>query len=323
MFFKLFFRILAIFGMISVGILAKKLKIVNANGTRQMSFVITNFLYPALIFSCLVGSFSANGLINNRTLPACAILIMGIGYIFGYFFLKIIPFSGDKEKHTFHFQCTINNYSFLPMPIILSFWGNQGVAKLIFSSLGSEIAVWTIGIFALTGNKFKRKNIRNLASVPMMALIVSIATIVIRDKIIAAYGVPASGSLFSDVSESFMSAVTMFGKGTIPLAMFVAGSRMADLRAEHLFSLKQTYMVLLRLVAIPAVAINILLRLPIAADTRNVLLVLAIMPAAIASVVLSEVYNGDTEFAASSVLTTHALSLLTIPAWMYLLMRLQ
>jgi predicted permease len=43
------------------------------------------------------------------------------------------------------FQCIINNYSFLPMPLAFLFWGEQGLALLIFSTIDSEIAFWTLG----------------------------------------------------------------------------------------------------------------------------------------------------------------------------------
>jgi predicted permease len=40
------------------------------------------------------------------------------------------------------------------------------------------------------------------------------------------------------------------------------------------------------------------------------------MPAAIASVMLSDMYKADSEFAASAVLLTHVASLVTIPLWL-------
>ena len=51
MFIKLFIRILAIFCMIGFGILARKLNMLNRDTAGQMSRVVTNFFYPALIFT--------------------------------------------------------------------------------------------------------------------------------------------------------------------------------------------------------------------------------------------------------------------------------
>ena len=321
MFIKLFVRILAIFSMIAMGALARKLRIIDANSTRKMARIITNFFYPALIFSYLVSNFSLGSLIRNWTLPAGALMIMYTGYLIGLLFSKLIPFSKEKERHVFLFQSTINNYSFLPIPIILMLWGNAGVAKLIFSTLGSEIAVWTIGIFALTGNKFKRENLRHLLSVPMLAIFFTIFVIIIKAWAVSANYVLNQNGILAEIGNSFMTSFDIFGKGTIPLAMFVVGSRISELTTKHLFVMKQVYLTLLRLIIIPAVITLLLFLLPFENSIRLILLVVAIMPCAIASVVLSEVYDADVEFAASGVLITHLFSLITIPLWLFLFLK--
>ncbi len=320
MFIKLFIRILAIFCMMGLGMLARRLNMIDKDVAGKMSRAVTNFFYPALIFTTLVSSFTIRELAENWVLPAGTVVIMSTGYILGLVFYRFIRFSGEREKNQFFFQCTINNYSFLPLPIVLMLWGNPGVAALIFSSLGSELCVWTLGIFGLTGNRFRKENLKQLLSVPMIAILTSVAVMIFRDFAWNSTGF-AVNPFLKDLGGSFFSVLDIFGKGTIPLAMFIAGSRMAELKPHHLFTPTQGYVVALRLLVIPAVAAAILLLLPFPLETRLVLLVVAIMPSAIASVVLSEVYDSDTEFAASCVLTTHLFSLLTIPAWLSLFLK--
>jgi len=319
-FIKLFIRILAIFCMMGLGMLARRLNMIDKDVAGKMSRAVTNFFYPALIFTTLVSSFTIRELAENWVLPAGTVVIMSTGYILGLVFYRFIRFSGEREKNQFFFQCTINNYSFLPLPIVLMLWGNPGVAALIFSSLGSELCVWTLGIFGLTGNRFRKENLKQLLSVPMIAILTSVAVMIFRDFAWNSTGF-AVNPFLKDLGGSFFSVLDIFGKGTIPLAMFIAGSRMAELKPHHLFTPTQGYVVALRLLVIPAVAAAILLLLPFPLETRLVLLVVAIMPSAIASVVLSEVYDSDTEFAASCVLTTHLFSLLTIPAWLSLFLK--
>jgi len=306
--------------MMGLGMLARRLNMIDKDVAGKMSRAVTNFFYPALIFTTLVSSFTIRELAENWVLPAGTVVIMSTGYILGLVFYRFIRFSGEREKNQFFFQCTINNYSFLPLPIVLMLWGNPGVAALIFSSLGSELCVWTLGIFGLTGNRFRKENLKQLLSVPMIAILTSVAVMIFRDFAWNSTGF-AVNPFLKDLGGSFFSVLDIFGKGTIPLAMFIAGSRMAELKPHHLFTPTQGYVVALRLLVIPAVAAAILLLLPFPLETRLVLLVVAIMPSAIASVVLSEVYDSDTEFAASCVLTTHLFSLLTIPAWLSLFLK--
>ena len=41
----------------------------------------------------------------------------------------------------FHFQCMINNYSFLPIMLAATLLDEKGVAQIIFSALGAELVV--------------------------------------------------------------------------------------------------------------------------------------------------------------------------------------
>jgi malate permease and related proteins len=320
-FIKLFIRILAIFCMVGFGILARKLKFLDGNTINQMSRVVVNFFYPALIFTSLVGNFTIRGLAENWVLPAGTLLIMSTGYILGVVFSRLIRFTGEKEKNQFLFQCTINNYSFLPLPIVFMLWGNAGVAGLIFSTLGSELAVWTLGVSALTGNRFRRENLKQLLSVPMVTILFAIMAMAVRDFVTGPPFSFSPGPFLQETATSFFFAMDILGKGTIPVAMFIAGGRMAELKTHHLFTLRQGYVVGLRLLVIPAVAALFLHLLPFPLETRLILLVVATMPSAIASVVLGEVYKSDTEFAASCVFTTHLFSLITIPLWLSLFLR--
>ncbi len=304
--------------MIGFGILAKKLKLIDSGATTQLSRLVTFFFLPALIFSSLVGNFTLKTLLENWSLPAGSMLILITGYLVGVLFVRLLSFHDRKQKNQFVFQSTINNYSFLPLPIVMMLWGDAGVARLLFSTLGSEIVLWTLGVFVLTGNRFSRSSLKQLLSVPIMAIVAAVAVIVLR----AVFGNPGavifSETLFSEIFRSFLAMLGIFGGAAIPLAMFLAGSRVADLKPEHFFTLRQTALVMLRLLVIPAVAAGILYALPFPWELRRILLVVAVMPSAITSVMLSEVYGSDTDFAASSVLTTQLCSIITIPIWLTL-----
>jgi len=303
--------------MIAFGGLARKLNIIDKESMKKMSRIVTNFFYPALIFSSLITNFSLKELMNNYLLPIGAIIIMLVGYFIGIFFTKLIEFNDEKEKNSFHFQCTINNYSFLPLPIIFMLWSDKGVAKLIFSSLGSEISVWTIGILALTGNKFSKKTLYHLISVPMIAIFLSIFVIIIK-SLIPENNIFFEKEIISEIWNSFLFGIDIFGKGTIPIAMFIVGGRMVELNLKKIFSLKHLYLVIIRLIIIPGICGIIFSLLPFENSIRNILLVVGVMPCAIASVVLGEVYDADIEFNTTSVLTTHLFSLITIPIWLYI-----
>jgi predicted permease len=308
-----FVRLLAVFSMVLMGVVARRRGWLDALGTRQVSLLVTNILYPALIYASLVQTFTLSGLAANWTLPAGTALIMLTGYCVGLVAAWLLRFRHEPERRAFRFQCAINNYVFLPMPLVLIYWGSDGVALLVFSTVGSELAVWTLGVMALTGHRLHWRSLKHLVSMPMAAIVAAVLTLVVAH--FSGWQAP-EGGLWGDLRKALLAALDIVGKGTVPLAMMVAGSRLAELHPRTLLRTPQLVLVALRLVAIPAAALGLLRLLPFAADARQVLTVVAVMPAAIASVMLSEIYEADSEFAAAAVLLTHAGSLFTIPLWL-------
>jgi len=319
MFFNVFIRLLSIFLIILAGAIARRRGFLTDDTASAMAVCVTNFFYPALIVSSITSGFTIKSLMSNWVLPAGTVVIMLTGYIIGILFTGFLSFESIKQKNTFLFQCTINNYVFLPLPVAGMFLGNTGIAHLIFSSLGSEISVWTIGILGLTGNRIERKSLKNLLSVPIIALFFAISVITIRD--VFTIDAIAENIFLKNIIQGFAVSLDMFGKATVPLALFLAGSRISKIPMYQLRIKNQFWIVFLRLVFIPAAACAALSFFPASYEIFLVLSIVAIMPAAIASIILSDAYKADIEFASSSVLTTHILSLLTIPAWLTFLMK--
>jgi predicted permease len=52
---------------------------------------------------------------------------------------------------------------------------------------------------------------------------------------------------------------------------------------------------------------------------QNVMLIVAVMPNAISSLVLGEIYGGDQKLLSGTVLISHILALVTIPWWLMFL----
>lgn len=317
MFARLFIRIITIFLMIFLGALARRRGFQSTESMRRMSAALTGFFYPALIFSSLVSSFTVETLRANWLLPAGAMLIMAAGYLIGLVARRVFPLAAGRQgRNVFLFQCTINNYGFLPLPLVFMLWGEAGVALLIFSTLGSEMMVWTLGVLALTGNRVGRESVARLFNLPVLAIVSAVAVIFIRSAAAAAGRLPGPGSLPGETGAALLDVLDFFGRATVPLAMFLAGGRMAELRPRNLFNRDQFLVALLRLGVIPAAAVGLVFLLPLAGEARLILITVAVMPAAISSVVLSDVYRSDAGFAASGVLVTHLFSLLTIPLWL-------
>jgi predicted permease len=304
--------------MITVGFIARRKHKITDDTTRQLSYVLTRFFYPALVFTSMTRNFDLRGLGTFWVLPVGGFSIMALGFLLGILIERFVHRPAAGSENAFLFQCTMNNYSFLPLPLALMLWGEEGVAGVIFASLGAELAVWTLGVFAISGRKFNRSSLANLLSPPLLTISFSLLWIVLRDVLPDVVTVYISQPFFASPYGAVREALHMLGNATIPIAMIMAGSRMAGLKAHHLISMEKGIVAVLRLLIVPSLVWGALMLLPVTPEIYRILLLIATMPSAVASVIFSELYHEDAEFAAACILLTHILCIVTIPVWMLL-----
>mgnify|MGYP000978796218 CR=1 FL=1 len=283
---------------------------------RQLSLVMLNVFYPCLIISSIVRNFTWETLLKNWMMPAGTVFILVTGWLVGLATLPLLKRHAEGTRRCYHFICLMNNYSFLPILMAASLWGEMAVALIIFSGLGSELCVWTLGIKALTGQKLDRAFLGNLLSVPMVALIFAISVLAVRACCIGHGWVPAAGSESDEFLKTVLETCRMAGGATIPASALICGSRIAMLHPGKLFSPLMAGTCALRLVVIPGLCIAGLSLMPLPVEVRRVLILIAVMPAAMASVTLAEAYGGDADFSAAAILTSHVACLVTIPLWL-------
>jgi len=315
--FDIFLKTLAIFLMIFAGYLVRRNKLVDETFNRQLSLLLINIFYPALILSSMVRNYTIETLLTNWTLPVGAAMIMCTGWALGRLTMPWLQQHPESFRRTFLYQCTMNNYSFLPIMLVAGLLGERAVAQVVFASLGAELTIWTLGVQALTGHAVSRRTIRQLFSLPMIAIAAAIGVLACRFLLshagMHAANTPAAPRL---VGTMLFNTCQMIGQATIPISAIICGARMASLQVDHLFSRPMLGMVCMRLFAIPALAIVLLPLLPLTRSVQQVLMVIAVQPCAMASVSMAELYKADARFASATVLVTHVACLLTMPIWL-------
>jgi predicted permease len=275
--------------------------------------VLIGIIYPCLIFSSIT-RLDARELAANWIMPAMAIAIAGTGLLLGLVALRVLKVSDPRRANAFLFQNTINNYLFLPLPLVMLRWGEEGVALLVFASMGFELTVWTVGVFLFNRSSKISEGIRMMFGPPLVALLFSIAWVCVRD--LPGLEVPATGILAGfarRVLELLHFGTDTIGKATIAVSMLIAGSRIAALDVRAVFDRQVWVVSLLRLVVTPVVFILILKAIPMGELAYGILAVVAVMPAAVASLVFSERFGGDSDFIATTLIMTHLGAVATIP----------
>ncbi|MBN1943497.1 MAG: AEC family transporter [Phycisphaerae bacterium] len=315
MFLRLLLTVLGAFVMMLPGYIARRRGYITAEMVTGLARVHVGAIYPCLIFTTITRQFSLADLERAWVLPACSLGIMVLGWGIGLAAGTAMRLHPGPQKSAMQFQCTINNYSFLPLTLISGLFGSDYVAALLLSTLGAELALWTLGVHAIGGKGLGREHLRHLLSPPLLAMYAAGACLV---------GMHLGGISRSILAEPgsnvyvLHNSLYILGQGTIPLAMIIAGARLATLTWKDVHLPLTWATTALRLVAIPLAAVALLHVLPLTETVRQVMTVVAVMPVSVASMLFSELYGGDKDLINGTVLLSHLLALATIPlllAW--------
>ena len=114
--------------------------------------------------------------------------------------------------------------------------------------------------------------------------------------------------------------IYQLGQATIPLSMIMVGGRMGKIKMNDLKIFDIWMVTLFRLVIIPFISVVVLKNMFPNHSFLNVMLIVAVMPNSIASLVVGELYGADQKLMSGTVLVTHILSLFTIPFWLMFLL---
>ena len=280
-------------------------------GSKSLSSILMNVAWPALLFSAMLKKCNWNLIKENLVLILIGALIVIIGYIIGTLGARIAGISKSR-KSAFLYSCMINNYSFLPLPIVLILFGEKGVVLLALCNLGTILVQWSLGIYIVTAHRLGISSLKKIVNMPLIAIVLGM--------ILSGFNVQCP-KLGLDLGLVFMRLLNALGGTTIPIAMLIAGFALADINYVKVFKDKDVILInILRLIVIPTCILILISFLSMPAISKKIASVIAVMPVAIAASVVIKQYGGDEEFTASAIYSTTVLSIITIPAFLAIIL---
>ncbi|MEM7386796.1 MAG: AEC family transporter, partial [Verrucomicrobiota bacterium] len=192
------------------------------------------------------------------------------------------------------------NYGFLPIPVITALFSEETLGFLFVHNIGAEIAVWTIAVALLTGlSKAPWKRVLNP---PLGAVALGLGLN------LAGFG-PA-------IPEALLTSIRQVGSCTIPIMLLVIGSTLYGVVREDGFRPHWKVLIganLLRFALLPWLFFGAAAWLPVAVETKKILLVQGSMPAAVSTILLARLYGGHSLTVVQIALSTTVLGIFIIP----------
>lgn len=290
--------------VIVAGFAIRRLHWLTREADASLLRVSVNFLAPCLILDSLIGNEAIRAAHNLFLPPLMGLLSCSLGFAVAWSVAPLIGLRNPVQRRTFAFVIGICNYGFVPIPIVQSLFDTATLGVLFTHNLGVEIALWSVGVLILTGAT-GTGGWRRAINGPVLAVILGILLNLARaDQWLPSF---------------LLVALHYIGLASVPVALLLTGASLADWERPTAGARGQVALIAgscgLRLLILPLALILIARALPCSVELKRVLVIQAAMPCAVFPVVLTRHFGGDASVALAAVVSTSALGLLTIPAW--------
>lgn len=292
-----------VFLIVAVGYCVRVFGAVNDDSEKSIMKLVVNVLYPCFIISRIPGNQAlqqvdvvVSAVAAGFGLTVVALLIAkGLGHA-----MKIDPVDGIN---TFCVATAIQNYGFIPIPLIEALFGDSAtetLGVLFVHNLGLELAMWTIAIVLLSGTM--KGAWRRLFNGPTIAI---------------AVGLLLNFAGLHELIPTFVSkAIYDIGQCSIPMGLILAGATMAGVIQREKWKLDPQVIfgaLGIRFAIMPAIFLLAASFVSFSPELRNVLLVEAAMPTAIFPIVLAKHFGGKPAIAVQVCIVTTLASLAMTP----------
>ena len=305
------------------GFILGKMRSVNTeSAVKFLSVMLLYILQPFVTFdSFLNTAYDPEVLINIVIVFVFTCVTIGAVLAVGSFAMRFTKFGKDVGG-VIAYGGAFGNVGYMCIPFLQLMAPGDYVIILYatVSVVAFNLMAWTVGNFALTGDKRHISLKRALLNPPTLSFILALPLFLLNLNFIKAEGL--TGAALKIVS-GIQEVIGLFSDMVGPLAMVLLGLKLADIRFGELFADGRVYIAAgIKLIFFPlfGVALTALMSLFMNVESISLnLIAMSAMPCAQNVIMFSTLYDKDSALAAKEVTVSTLLSIVTIPVMLLFL----
>lgn len=299
------------------GFILGKMRSVNTeSAVKFLSVMLLYILQPFVTFdSFLNTAYDPEVLINIVIVFVFTCVTIGAVLAVGSFAMRFTKFGKDVGG-VIAYGGAFGNVGYMCIPFLQLMAPGDYVIILYatVSVVAFNLMAWTVGNFALTGDKRHISLKRALLNPPTLSFILALPLFLLNLNFLKAEGL--TGAALKVVS-GIQEVIGLFSDMVGPLAMVLLGLKLADIRFGELFADGRVYIAAgIKLIFFPlfGVALTALMSLFMNVESISLnLIATSAMPCAQNVIMFSTLYDKDSALAAKEVTVSTLLSIVTIP----------
>lgn len=305
------------------GFILGKMRSVNTeSAVKFLSVMLLYILQPFVTFdSFLNTAYDPEVLINIVIVFVFTCVTIGAVLAVGSFAMRFTKFGKDVGG-VIAYGGAFGNVGYMCIPFLQLMAPGDYVIILYatVSVVAFNLMAWTVGNFALTGDKRHISLKRALLNPPTLSFILALPLFLLNLNFLKAEGL--TGAALKIVS-GIQEVIGLFSDMVGPLAMVLLGLKLADIRFGELFADGRVYIAVgIKLIFFPlfGVALTALMSLFMNVESISLnLIATSAMPCAQNVIMFSTLYDKDSALAAKEVTVSTLLSIVTIPVMLLFL----
>ena len=306
-FSPLFAKLLTFIALMLAGYAGARKKILCPGFAKSLSWLVMDvFLSCTILNSVTSGSLDISGAQLVKVILLLS-LVMLISYAFGALVARVF-FKGRENTPVFELLISVMNNIFIGLPIAEALYGATAVLYCALSCIPYNLLLYSYGVWRLRSGKalgggaaFK---IKDVFTVPLFATLAALLIFIF------------------DIQLPYIlrELISTTASATMPASMIVIGATLGGVKIADGFKERYVYLIgLMRLVIVPAAVWFIVGLLSTDAMLVATCTIIAACPSAVVVSILALQNDYDAAFSSNAVLVTTALSMVSLPVWVYIL----
>lgn len=306
-----FLKIAAIFAMTAIGFIASKTGVLPAESKKYLSNLLLFITSPCMI----IGSMTSQTL-DAHTFELMIQIVAGSFIFFlaamavSFLIVKLMRCDRD-DAGVLMVIITAVNTGFMGFPVTKAIFGNTYFFLMVIQNIVLNIYLYSMMVYQMNYGFRKKEGIRGML-MPMLnmctyALIIGLVLMLLKVRL-------------PDILADFINTI---GDATIPVSMIVVGVQLSESSIRKMLTNKRLITAsLCNVILIPVLTFLAVNWLPLAPESKLILIFAAAFPCAVVSTAIALKENRNAALMAEGVAMTTLLSMGTLPVAAILLMQL-
>ena len=306
-FSELIIKMVIFVALMLVGYIGARRRAFSPDFAKGLSKLVMNVFISCTILNSVMSDPPALTGAELARVMAALVLMIVISYVLGALAVPLLRLRGENAPVTELLISVMNNI-FIGLPLVQEIYGAEAVLYCALSCIPYNLFLYSYGVWRLKSGKAldggAAFRIKDVFTVPFFATLAALLIFIFNIQL----------------PYILRELISTTASATMPASMIVIGATLGSVKIADGFKERYVYLIsLMRLVIVPAVVWFIAGLLSTDAMLVATCTIIAACPSAIVVSILALQNDYDAAFSSNAVLVTTALSMISLPVWVYIL----